>query len=108
MIIFNISAHFIGHSNIMAKLKHIHNYSIAPITNDEIVEVNYIRPLKSFKAFRNLWEREPKSPLETGFIVWQEEYPKEIFTPNKSNFFDLKLSICILLSFVLLKFTLLQ
>ena len=92
----------------MTKLKQIHNYSIAPITNDEILEPNYIRPLRPFKAFRNLWEREPKSPLETGFIVWQEEYPREIFTPNKSSFFNVQLSIFITLKCVFLKFIVFQ
>ncbi|KAE9556536.1 hypothetical protein FO519_000230 [Halicephalobus sp. NKZ332] len=87
------AAHFVGDSNIITKLEQIQNYSIAPIMNDEFLESTYtksLRPFRPLKTFRKLWEREPKSSLETGFIVWQEQYPNEIFKSSSARFFELK------------------
>lgn len=87
-----ISAHFIGNNtDIITKLKEMDDYQILQVNNDEILKDNYIRypsnQLRSFKSFRNLWERDSSMiiPSKTNdFKIWHEEYPQEIFK-NKDN-----------------------
>uniref|UniRef100_A0AC34Q2E1 Metalloprotease TIKI homolog n=1 Tax=Panagrolaimus sp. JU765 TaxID=591449 RepID=A0AC34Q2E1_9BILA len=81
------AAHFIGESNIIKELETLKNYTVHAIDNDEILDLDYIRPqlLRNEKSFRNLWERNGENiQIESNFAVWQEEYPKVIFETNSA------------------------
>ena len=68
--------------------------------------LNYIKASesfqsRSFKSFRNLWERD-EAPLkirQNDFIVWKQEYPPEIF---HSKAFTFQLPVILILVKILL------